>query len=54
LASRIPGGAAVRGFNRAASYPPGISLVDDPDDIIRGEALDEANRPEHRDKHRRR
>jgi len=47
----IPG-AAVRGFNQAACYPPGEFLVGDPEDLVRGEMLVEANLDEHREKHR--
>jgi hypothetical protein len=47
----IPG-AAVRGFNQAVCYPPGDLLIDDPEDLIRGNALDEANSSEHIRKHR--
>ena len=45
-------GAAVAGYNKAACYPPGELLVDDPDDLLRGELLREANAPEHRANHR--
>jgi hypothetical protein len=45
-------GAAVHGFNQAACYPPGHVLVDDPDDLVRGAVLEEANQPEHMMKHR--
>jgi hypothetical protein len=45
-------GAAAGGHNQAACYPPGDFLVDDPDDIIRGDMLAEANLDEHLHKHR--
>jgi hypothetical protein len=45
-------GAAVAGYNQAAAYPPGETLVDNSEDLLRGELLREANSPEHRAKHR--
>lgn len=45
-------GAAVRGCNQAACYPPGNELYDEPEDLLRGAILNEANLSEHRHKHR--
>lgn len=45
-------GAAVQGTNKAACYPQDKVLVDDPDDLLHGEMLVEANLPENRPKHR--
>lgn len=45
-------GAAVSGHIKAATYPPGRMLIDDPEDIIRGSTLAEANLAEHQYKHR--
>lgn len=45
-------GAAVVGHNQAACYPPSCVLLDEPDDLLRGAILVEANLPCHRDKHR--
>ncbi len=45
-------GAAVADHNKAACYPPHIDLQDEPHDLLHGAMLEEANLPEHRDKHR--
>jgi hypothetical protein len=45
-------GAPAPGGNKAACYPPRRRLWDEEDDLLRGPILDEANLPEHRNKHR--
>jgi hypothetical protein len=40
-------GAAICGSNKAACYPLGIELVDEPHDRLHGSTLVEANMPEH-------
>jgi hypothetical protein len=45
-------GAAVSEHNKAVCYPLHIELMDEPQDLLRGAMLAEANLPEHREKHR--
>lgn len=45
-------GAAVQGAPKAACYPPKLRLCEEPEDLLRGEALVEANDVAFRDKHR--
>lgn len=45
-------GAAVQGTNKAACYPRDKVLVDDPDDLLHGPMLAEANLPQIRPMHR--
>lgn len=45
-------GAAVSGYNQAANYPAGRTLIDDPEDLLHGDMLAEANHPDNINKHR--